>query len=261
MSTSPTVHLDLDDRGEAGRVARITIDHEAKLNVLGSPLSEQLWRTIEGMRSDERLRVVVLTGAGDRAFCGGADINELAGIASPEEAVRFITGVHRVCGALRSLPVPVIARIRGHCLGAGLEVAAACDMRVATEDSRFGMPEVAVGLPSVVEAALLPRLVGWGKAREMVYTGRVIDAGEALRSGLVERVVDRQELDASVEEWVTAVLRAGPRAIRLQKELIREWERLPLEQAIDKGIESFAEAYRTSEPVSLLQGFLNRPRG
>ena len=122
------------------------------------------------------------------------------------------------------------------------------------------MPEVRVGVPSVIEAALLPRLIGWGKTAELVYTGESIPASEALACGLVERVVDRDQLDQAVDRWTHAILEAGPRAVRLQKALIRQWESLPLEKAIERGIEAFVAAYETDEPRKMMQGFLTRPR-
>ncbi len=161
------------ERREAGVVARLTVDNQAKLNVLDSRLTDALRQAVEGLAAQPELRAVVLTGAGSRAFIGGADIRELAAL-TPATARRFITGLHALCAALQALPVPVIARIRGYCLGAGLEIAAACDLRAAAEDARFAMPEVRVGIPSVIEAALLPRLVGMGRARELVLTGAAI---------------------------------------------------------------------------------------
>ena len=141
-------------------------------------------------------------------------------------AEAFIARLHGACAAIRSLPVPVIARISGYCLGGGLEVAASCDLRVASEDSTFGMPEVNVGIPSVIEAALLPRLVGWGKARELVYTGLSISAAEAVSCGLVERVGQR-EVSAAVVEFL--VLRLGVGQVLGQGGAIR----LGLEQFVD----------------------------
>src|SRR5689334_11003081 len=134
-------------------------------------------------------------------------------------AREFITLLHRACDALRRLPVPVIARIEGYALGAGLEVAAACDIRIASENARFGMPEVKVGIPSVIEAALLPSLIGWGRTRRLLLTGETVDAATALRWGLVEEVVPPAALDMAVERSLDAILACGPRAIRLQKEL------------------------------------------
>jgi len=139
-----------------------------------------------------------------------------------------------------------------------LEIAAACDLRVAAEHSQFGMPEVRVGIPSVIEAALLPRLIGWGKTAELVFTGDSISAAEALSCGLIERLMPLAQLDQVVEQWIASILQAGPNAIRLQKELLRRWERLPLDQAIEGGIETFAEAYRTDEPRVLMERFRQR---
>jgi len=255
----PNIHTDVDDRDELGRIVRITVDHTAKVNILNTPLIEKLAAAIESFHDDKALRVMILTGAGDRAFIGGVDIKEMVGL-DPASAEAFITRLHGVCAAIRSLPVPVIARISGYCLGGGLEVAASCDLRVASEDSTFGMPEVNVGIPSVIEAALLPRLVGWGKARELVYTGLSLSAAEALSCGLVERVIAGEELDRAVQEWVEAIVNAGARATRLQKALIHEWEVLPVDRAVEKGIKAFGQAYQTDEPRTLMKRFLERRR-
>ena len=131
---------------------------------------------------------MVLTGAGDTAFIVGADIGEMAAIANGESARAFITRLHGCCDAIRNFPVPVIARIAGYCFGAGLEIASACDLRIASETASFGMQEVKLGIPSVIEAALLPSLVGWGRAREIMLLGEKFSAADALAWGLLERV-------------------------------------------------------------------------
>jgi enoyl-CoA hydratase/carnithine racemase len=154
----------------------------------------------------------------------------------------------------------VIARIRGYAFGAGVELAAACDMRIASADAEFGMPEVRLGVPSVVEAALLPQLIGWGRTRQLLLTGDRIDAATALSWGLVENVVPADRLDAAVAQLVEAILACGPRAVRLQKALIADWEQLPLGQAIQRGIDRFAEAWETDEPRRLMQAFVQRRR-
>ena len=181
------VQMSTEDPGEAGRVAWITVDNSSKLNSLTTALLDKLIVALEALSNDDELRCMVLTGAGQKAFVGGANLDELAGL-TPTSARAFITRVHKVCEAMRTLPVPVIARINGYCLGAGLELAASADLRIAANNAVFGMPEVRVGLPSVIEAALLPRLVGWGKAREIVYLARNYSASDALAMGLVERV-------------------------------------------------------------------------
>ena len=251
----PSVHLIIDERAQ-GRVARLAVDHPGKLNILNRALMQALLRELEMLAADEALRVLVLSGAGDSAFIGGADIREMAAL-TPRSARTFIQLLHRVCDGLRRLPVPVIARIRGYALGAGLEVAAACDLRIAAQDARFGMPEVRLGIPSVIEAALLPSLIGWGRTRRLLYTGETIDAREAERFGLVERSVAAAELDTAVEEWVAAILACAPRAIRLQKALVRAWEELPPSRAVERGIAAFAQAYLSDEPRHLMGGFLS----
>ncbi len=257
MSETRTIQIDVDDRGKQGRIAKITIDNQKKLNCIDITLIEKLIIAIEGFNDDPEIRMLILTGAGKRAFIGGVDINTMVSL-DPPKAKEFITRLHMVCAAIRNLPVPVIARISGYCLGGGLEVAAACDLRVATQDSVFGMPEVKIGLPSVIEAALLPNLVGWGKARELIYTGLNMLAEEALSCGLVEKVVAVEELDQAITKWTDAILDTGPKSIRLQKELIREWEQLPVDKAIEKGIETFSKAYESDEPKSLMRSFLDR---
>jgi enoyl-CoA hydratase/carnithine racemase len=175
-----------------------------------------------------------------------------------DSAAPFITALHRACDALRKLPVPVIARIHGYALGAGLEVAAACDLRIASEHARFGMPEVKVGIPSVIEAALLPSLIGWGRTRRLLLTAETIDAHLAERWGLVEWCVPAAQLDAAVGELVDAILACGPTAIRQQKRLIRDWEELPMSQAIERGIACFAQAFATDEPRQKMGAFLTQ---
>ena len=260
LNLEPRIVVSDVDHGERGRVARIVVDNRTRLNVLDSSLIAQLTAAVTSLRDDSRLRLLILSGAGERAFIGGADIREMAGL-DVDSARSFITGLHEACAALRNLPVPVIARFSGYCLGAGLEIAASCDLRVAADHSIFGMPEVRVGIPSVIEAALLPRLTGWGKAAELIYTGEAMTAQNAADCGLVQRVVPQKQLDQVVDNWTEAILQAGPRAIRLQKALLAEWQRLPLDEAISRGIESFAEAYRTDEPRVFMERFLARKRG
>jgi enoyl-CoA hydratase/carnithine racemase len=154
----------------------------------------------------------------------------------------------------------VIARIDGYALGAGLEVAVSCDLRVATTRAKFGMPEVKVGLPSVVEAALIPQLIGFGRARELLMLGETIDAETALRWGLVERVVAPDTLEREVESIISSLLAAGPQAVRLQKKLMQDWEQLPADAAISAGIDAFVRAFETDEPKRMLSAFVNRKR-
>jgi enoyl-CoA hydratase/carnithine racemase len=259
MSEAPGVIIAFDERGAAGRVAEVTVSHPGKLNILNRALMDALIAALDRLSGDESLRAVVLRGAGEKAFIGGADIREMA-VLDPATAEAFITRLHEVCDRVRSLPVPVIARIDGYALGAGLEVAASCDLRVASDRSLFGMPEVKVGIPSVIEAALLPALIGWGRTREMLLTGATISAQEAQRWGLVEQVVPSAELDAKVEAMLAAILACGPQAIRRQKALIRYWEDHTVTESITRGVESFAASFTDDEPGRLMRGFLEAKR-
>jgi enoyl-CoA hydratase len=257
VAEQPQVVLDVDRRSPDGHVAFLTVHNPAKLNALSSVMMDAFVAAVEQLTRDEALRVLIVTGAGNRAFIGGADIDEMAHL-DVTTARAFITRVHRCCEALRDLPVPVIARIDGYALGAGLELAAACDLRVATDNAQFGMPEVRLGMPSVVEAALLPTLMGWGHARELLLLGEIVTAQEAARWGLIERVVRADALDQAVERWIQAVLAAEPKAVRLQKTLIRRWEKLPLDAAIQAGIDSFVAAFESDEPSRAIAKFRAR---
>jgi enoyl-CoA hydratase len=257
-TAGPSIGVHIEHR-DGGAIATVTVDNTAKLNVIDSALMRAFIAEVEALGTREDLRALVLRGAGDQAFIGGANIFEMATL-DPARAEDFITLVHHTCHCLRALPVPVIARIDGYALGAGLEVAASCDIRIASTRALFGMPEVKVGIPSVVEAALLPRLIGWGRTRELLLCGENIDAETALRWGLIERLVEPAGLDEAVEAKVRAVLAAGARAVRLQKKLIREWEDLPVDEAVAAGIRCFVEAWKTDEPARMMATFVNRRR-
>jgi enoyl-CoA hydratase len=241
------------------QVARVTIDNQRKLNTLNTGLMEEFVRAVETIAFDDQLRAVVLTGAGEKAFIGGADVGEMSRL-DASTAEPFITRLHRCCEALRDLPVPVIARIQGYALGGGLEIAAACDLRIASDTAIFGMPEVKLGIPSVIEAALLPALVGWGRTREILLLGENFSAADAEKWGLVERAVPAAELDAAVDRCVEAILQNGREALRLQKKLMRAWEDLPMREAIQAGIASFVESWHSDEPRLRMQNFLAQRR-
>ena len=183
----------------------------------------------------EGLRVAVLAGRG-RNFCGGADAAELKSLV-PANAGSFVEKIHEVCKEIRALPVPVVARLHGAVIGAGLEIAAACDLRVAAEGTKFSMPEVKLGIPSVVEAALLPRLMGSGRAAWLVLTGDTIDVRRALEWGLVEEIGDGANL-------IDRLRSNDPKAMRLQKQLLQLWDEAPLATSIAASVESFAGAHR-----------------
>jgi enoyl-CoA hydratase/carnithine racemase len=242
------------ERGAGARIAHVTVDNRKRLNCLSTPLVVALRDAFERLAEDVGLRAVVLTGAGDRAFIGGADLNELGGLCADSGRL-YITRLHMACKAIRNCPVPVIARVNGFCLGAGLEVAASADMRVVAEGAVLGMPEVVMGLPSVIEAALLPGLIGWGKTREILLTGETFGAAEALAMGFAQKVAPAAGLDAAVEHWLALLLKATPQAVRSQKALMNRWQRVSVDEGIYAGIDALSDAYRTGEPQAAIREF------
>jgi enoyl-CoA hydratase/carnithine racemase len=248
----------LEERA-GGRVATLAIDNPKQLNALTVAAILELTEALRALAKDEGLRAVVLTGAGTKAFSGGVNVNDL-GVTSEKTAREGITRLHLCIAAVRECPVPVIARLNGYCIGGALELAAACDLRIAADHARFGMPEVRLGIPSVIEAALLPRLTGAGRARWLLLTGELIDAAEALRWGLVERVAPLAGLDTEVDRALEGILAGGPQAIRAQKRLNRAYEELPFAEAVALSIDEFERAYATGEPQRLMRDYLERRR-
>src|SRR3954465_14620651 len=234
-----------------GGVARIFLNRPQKVNALDSPMLERLAVALEEAGADETVRVIVLASRG-KAFCGGADVNELASL-DATSARSFITRIHRACAAARQAPVPVVARLHGAVIGAGLELAAACDLRIAARGTRFAMPEGRLGIPSVVEAAVLPRLVGSGRAAWLVLTGEAINAQRAYEWGLVEALCGEPELDTEVARVVAQILAGNRAALRMQKALLQQWEEQPLATCIARSIERFAEAYAEGAPMRKLR--------
>ena len=243
----------------ASGVARLTLRGEKSVNVMNRELIAALARALEALRRDATLRVVVVSGPAGRSFQGGVNIAEMADF-TPDSARDFITLLHQACHGLRTLPVPSIARIEGYCLGGGMELAAACDLRIGDQASRYGMPEVQVGLPSVIEARLLPALIGWGCTRELLYRGNIIDALEAHRIGFLQKLVANGEIDAGMEPWIDDILRADPAAIRVQKRLIESWLETAPAVGIQASIDAFGATFHSRAPNERLQAFLNRPR-
>lgn len=226
------------------------------LNLFDPELIEVLRATFTALAADASVRVAVLTGRG-RAFTAGMNVHVLQDL-DVTRARALITALHAAIESVHHAPFPVIAGVNGHCLGAGFELALACDVRIAAAVARFGLPEVRVGVPSVIEAALLPALVGPGRAAEMLLTGEPVDAGHAEAWGLVNRVVPAEDLQGAVEAMVERLLACGPAAVRLQKELMLRWRYTDLATAINFGINAFATAYAGDEPREGARAFLEK---
>jgi len=234
-------------------VVRCTLDRPP-LNLLEPDTITALHDTVATLARDPSVRAMVIGGAG-RAFTGGMDVRVLRDL-DVTSAKALISGLCAAIDAVHRAPFPVIAAVNGACLGAGFELALACDLRVAAANAMFGLPEVRVGVPSVIQAALLPPLIGPGRAAEMLLLGTSVSASQALQWGLVNRVVEAGALDAAVDELLDALSRCAPGAVRLQKELIIRWRETDLPSAVQAGVNAFATAYAGREPREGAEAFL-----
>lgn len=214
-----------------GAVATVTVNRPDKRNALDGATRAQLLGAFEELRSDKAVRVVVLTGAGNKAFIAGADVNELAG-RTPIEMLKSLQQPS-IFDAADEFPKPLIAMINGYCLGSGNGLAMACDIRIAAETARFGQPEINFGMIPIGGATQrLPRLVGLGRAFKLLYTGQIIDANEALKMGLVDEVVPAKELRSRTMMLAEMIATRSAAALQLVKEAIRASLRAPLDDGI-----------------------------
>src|SRR5262249_31105562 len=216
------------------------------LNLFEPGLIATLCATFETLARDTSIRAAVIMGRG-RAFTAGMDGPVLPGL-DAASARALIPDLCAAIDAVHRAPFPVLAAVHGACLGAGFELALACDVRVAATNASFGLPEVRVGVPSVIQAALLPPLVGPGRAAEVLLLDERVDCSRALAWGLVTRVVEPAALSAAVDETLAAVLACAPGAVRAQKALMIRWRESDLPSAVRAGIDAFAACYAGDEP-------------
>jgi len=235
--------------------AWVTLDRPP-LNLIVPELISEMRAAFDALSLDPSVRVAVVTGAG-RAFTAGMQVQVLRDL-TPVTAKSLITSLHEAIHAVHDAPFPTLAMVNGPCLGAGFELAMACDLRVAAAGAQLGLPEVKVGAPSVIEAALLPALVGSGRAAEMLLTGESVAAEQALEWGLVNRVAPPDKLEVVTAELVEKILACAPPAIRLQKELMVRWRNTDLASAVRLGINAFAQNYTTGEAREAALAFLEK---
>jgi enoyl-CoA hydratase/carnithine racemase len=236
-------------------VAWVTLNRPP-LNLFEPTLIHELRAAFEALAADASVRVAVLTGSG-RAFTAGMDVHVLRdlGVLSARSLIRSLESA---IAAVHGAPFPVVAAINGAALGAGFELALACDLRLASGGALLGLPEVRVGVPSVIQAALLPAAIGPARAAELLFSGEPITAERAAEWGLVNRTVPAADLRGAVETVVDTILASAPAAIRLQKELVIRWRSTDLATAIQYGVNAFAAAYASGEPQEGAAAFLDK---
>lgn len=239
-----------------GRVATLLLNRPEKRNALSSALIAEATAAFAEIAADPAILIVVLGGAGS-AFSAGADTGELRALDESSARV-FITALHGLIDAVRRLPQIVIAAVRGPCFGGALELVAACDLRLASRTARFAMPEVRVGIPSVIEAALLPSLIGFGRAADLVLTADELDAAAAERCGLVSRVYADAALDGEAAALAQRLASYSGPALRAQKRLIGLWPGADVAGAVQAGIDALAESYRSPNPAEALSAARER---
>jgi enoyl-CoA hydratase len=239
------------------RVAIITINRPEKRNALNIQTRAEGAAVLDELRDDDSVRVVVFTGAGDKAFIAGADIAEFAGrTALAQRAIMLERGLFN---AIDTFPKPVIAMVNGYCLGGGCELALACDIRIASDTASFGQPEINLGIiPGGGGTQRLTRLVGEGKAMEMILTGEIINAEEAFRYGLVNQVVPANQLEAKTMEIANRIAEKSPIALRLAKEAVKLASRSNLDEGLRREIDIFALCFSSEDKDEGVNAFLEK---
>lgn len=239
------------------RVAIITINRPDKRNALNIKTREEGAAVLEELRSDDSVGVVVLTGAGDKAFIAGADIAEFAGRTAISQ--RAVMAGRSLFTAIDTFPKPIIAMVNGYCLGGGCEVALACDIRIASENASFGQPEINLGIiPGGGGTQRLTRLVGEGKAMELILTGEIIDAQTALAIGLVNHVVSLDQLEAKTMQIANRIAEKGPISVSLAKEAVKIASRSNLDEGLRREVDLFALCFSTADKDEGVSAFLEK---
>jgi len=240
-----------------GRVAIITVNRPDKLNALNVRTRQEILAALDQAGSDDEIRVVVITGAGEKAFVAGADINEFAGKTALQQ--REVMKGRRAFDAMEDFPKPVIAMINGFALGGGCELALACDIRIASSRAKLGQPEIKLGIiPGGGGTQRLTRLIGEGKAMELILTGDMIGAEEALQLGLVNHVVAPEELEARTMELANRIAEMSPVALAMAKQAVKNAARLDLRAGLDAEVDLFSLCFSSEDKEEGVRAFLEK---
>ena len=242
---------------EKGMIAVITISREKALNALNSQVLDEIEKTFDSVDTN-KIRCLILTGSGDKSFVAGADISQMS-TASKAEGEAFGKKGNDVFRKIETFPIPVIAAINGFALGGGCEIAMSCDIRICSDNAVFGQPEVGLGItPGFGGTQRLPRIVGIGMAKQMIYSGKNIKADEALRIGLVNAVYPQAELMAAAEKLASAIASAAPIAVRNSKKAINDGLQVDMDKAIAIEEKLFGDCFETEDQKEGMKAFLEK---
>ncbi len=240
-------------------IATVTINEPKTLNALNSKLLDELGAAFDTLAADKDVRAIILTGV-DRAFVAGANIQEMSGL-NYEEAKVFGAKGASVFRKIETCPQPVIAAVNGFALGGGSELALACDIRIASEKAKFGQPEVGLGItPGFSGTQRLPRIVGQAKAKELIYTAKVISAAEALEIGLVNQVVAPESLMEEAQALATTIAKQAPIAVQKSKKAINDGWDMAIDEGINYEVELFAQCFETEDQKNGMNAFLKKEK-
>ena len=240
-----------------GSTAILNLEGRSNLNLLSLELFQSLDSALDEVAADANITTIVLQGAGERAFSAGVDLREAREL-TPPAAEEFIRTLHRIIRKVLSLRMPVIAAINGPCLGGALELILACDIKIASEDATFGLPEVLVGIPSVIEASLLPKTIGLGRARRLIMTGETVTAQEALDMGLVDQAVPNDAVHEVALEATEKFRNISPKVMAAQKDIFVKWLDMGDEESAEYSIKVFAEGFASGDPQEAMTAFLEK---
>lgn len=252
MSEFETISIE-----KRGRVAILTIDRPEKLNALNSAVHREGVAALDVLKNDETVRVLVITGSGEKAFIAGADISEFEGKTPVTQRAAFFD--RTLFNSIDSFPKPVIAMVNGFCLGGGNELALACDLRICSENARFSQPEINLGImPGGGGTQRLTRLIGEGRAMEMILLGDMIGAEDALRFGLVNHVYPTDQLEAETMKLAEKIAEKAPIALQLCKEAVKFASRSDLDEGLRREVDLFAICFSTEDKKEGVSAFLEK---